>query len=151
MNHPTSHQSGFTLIELIVVIVVLGILAATALPRFTDFSVDARRASANGARAAAAAASAMTHGRFLITGVSPVTMETVPIAMVNGYPDNTAIATASGLNAVDYTITLTSGTVTTISPISATAAAKAAGTCSLVYTEAAVGAAPSIVANTGAC
>lgn len=34
-------QSGFTLIELVMVIVILGILAATALPKFTDLSGDA--------------------------------------------------------------------------------------------------------------
>ena len=41
-------QAGFTLIELVLVIVILGVLAATALPRFSDLSTQARVASLNG-------------------------------------------------------------------------------------------------------
>ena len=41
-------QTGFTLIEIVMVIVIIGILAAVAIPRFVDLKSDAYKATAQG-------------------------------------------------------------------------------------------------------
>jgi MSHA pilin protein MshA len=52
-------QTGFTLLELVVVIVVLGILSAVAVPNFVDLSTEAGAAGAKGVAGGITSASAI--------------------------------------------------------------------------------------------
>jgi MSHA pilin protein MshA len=54
-----SRQTGFTLIELIMVIVILGVLSAVAIPKYLDMKSDANQAAANGVAGALGAAAAV--------------------------------------------------------------------------------------------
>lgn len=141
-------QAGFTLIELVMVIVILGILAAVALPRFSDLSGDARRSSANAMFGAVQAAGQIAHATALAQGqnaaAGTVTLEGAPVALVNGYP-----ATAAG--GIDAAIANMAGYTYAAGVFSQTGAPTPA-TCGVTYAQpAALNGTPTITLNTAGC
>jgi MSHA pilin protein MshA len=136
-------QKGFTLIELVIVIVILGLLAATALPRFSNLTTSARVAALNGVAGSLRGAASIAHATQLalsFTSNLPVNLDGQNINMANGWP------TAANVSNVltDYTgFTFTSATPTSNFEFVVN--------CRVDYTDSVAGAFPAVAVVSNGC
>ena len=106
MKKATRFQRGFTLIELMIVVAIIGILAAIALPQYTDYVTRSRRIDGQSTLLQVAQELERCYTQFSAYNNNSCSVVTAG-AVSQTSPEGYYLVTASTLSASTFTLTAT--------------------------------------------